>query len=379
MLEITSHRNGEILCHKHGRETDDALWIELCGIADSQSKVTVNGIPAARHDRVFKAEIPLRERISRVTAVAHDKYGERTQTIVLVWDKASFKRYTVRIDDNSFVFTDLARERPSRLFEHFYLKGLKRLHERYGTKFILKCFYRNDHDPDHFTLDQMSDCYRGEFEDNADWLHFAFHAWSEFPDRPYQRCTEQKLAGDYDATTRELRRIVGEKACTPPTNVHWAMLPPNLFHVLRERGTRILTSAGFMANRIIVNGQAQDMGEGACDIGFFYEQDVARFMLDRRCFYDSDHDLFLSRTFFCFNIDTPTEIEAKIRQEDAASIATGTEVLEAVGHEQYAYPRYKNFLPDYFERLETCCRLPTELGYRPVFFQDGIFGNQAWE
>ena len=54
-------------------------------------------------------------------------------------------------------------------------------------------------------------------------------------------------------------------------------------------------------------------------------------------------------------------------------------MIEAVGHEQYAYPSYENFLPDFFERLETSCRIPAELGYKPVFFQDGIFGNTAWE
>ena len=107
MLEITSHRNGEILNYKHGRETADALLIEVRGIADPQSRVTVNGIPAVRHDREFIAEVPLRNKINRVTASARDKFGERTQTITLVWDKASFKRYAVRIDDNCFFLRDL--------------------------------------------------------------------------------------------------------------------------------------------------------------------------------------------------------------------------------------------------------------------------------
>ena len=53
-------------------------------------------------------------------------------------------------------------------------------------------------------------------------------------------------------------------------------------------------------------------------------------------------------------------------------------MMECVGHEQYAYPAYFNYLPDYFDRLETSCRIPAELGYKPVFFQDGIFGNTAW-
>ena len=143
MLEITSHRNGEILNYKHGRETADALMIEVRGIADPQSRVTVNGLPAVRCDREFRAEVPLKSRINTVTASAKDKFGERTQSIVLVWDKASFKRYAVRIDDNCFFMTDLARQKPARLFDHFYLNGLKKLHEKYGSKFILKCsFFR---------------------------------------------------------------------------------------------------------------------------------------------------------------------------------------------------------------------------------------------
>ena len=379
MLEITSHRNGEILNYKHGRESATELQIELRGIADPQSRVTVNGQPAVRHDREFVATVALRDKINRVTAAARDKFGERTQTITLVWDKASFKRYAVRIDDNSFFLTDLAGEQPLRLFDHFYLKELKRLHVRYGSKFILKCFYRNDHDAEKFTLDRLSDRYRGEFEDNSDWLHLAFHAWSEFPDRPYQHCDEKRLAHDYDVTFGELVRIAGKKSCSPPTNVHWAMLPPERFRVLKERGLKILTSSGFMSNRIYVDGKVEELQAGSCDIGFFYEQDVACHMLEKHCFYDPDHDLFLSRTFFCFNIDTPAEIEAKIRREDSAMAASGCDIIESVGHEQYAFKRYGNFLPDYFERLETSCRIPAELGYRPVFFQDGLFGNTAWE
>lgn len=378
MLEITSHRNGEILNYKHGKESSDSLLIEVSGIADPQSLVTVNGAPARRIDRQFFAQVPLTQKINKVTACARDKFGERTQSITLVWDKASFKRYAVRIDDNCFFFTDLAREKPARLFDHFYLKGLKDLHEKYGSKFILKCFFRNDHDPEHFTLDQVPSTYKGEFEDNSDWLHLAFHALSEFPDRPYQHTDEKRLAHDYDQTFEQLVRIAGEKSCTPPTNVHWAMLPPEQFHVMKERGLKILTSSGFMSNRIIVDGKVAELGVGSCDIGFFYEQDVARHMLAKRCYYDPDYDLFLSRTFFCFNIDTPAEIEAKIRQEDAAAAATGCEMMESIGHEQYAYTRYMNYLPDYFKRLDASCRVPMELGYKPVFFQDGIFGNTAW-
>ena len=376
MLEITSHRNGELLNHRNGIETADALLIDVRGISTPQSHVTINGMETERNDREFFAQVPLTQKINHLTVRSKDKFGERTQTITLVWDKNSFKRYAVRIDDNCFFFTDLVRENIPSLFDHFYIKALKDLHEKYGSKFILKCFYRNDHDPDKFTLDQVPERYRGEFEKCADWLHLAFHALSEFPDRPYQHCTAERLAHDIDLTNAHLKRIAGEKSCTPPTNVHWAMLEPGNFHVMKERGVKILTSSGFMSNRIIVDGKIESFNGNACDIGFFYEQDVAHHMLKKRCMYDDDYGLFLSRTFFCFNIDTPEEIEAKIKAEDARG---ESDILEAIGHEQYAYKRYEMYLDDYFKRLETCCRVPAELGYKPVFFQDGIFGNTAWE
>ena len=375
MLEITSHRNGEVLNHQHGHETAEGLVILLEGIADPQSLVTVNGRPAKRRDRMFSADVQLTGKTNRVTVAAHNKFGDFQQCITLVWDKQSFKRYAARIDDNIFFLREIAAQRPKSLFEHFYLKNLQRLHQDYGTKFILKCFYRDDHHG--FEMKEFPDRYREEFRDHSDWLKLSFHAYSEFPDRPYQHATATRLAADFDQVKNEIIRFAGEESFIAPTNVHWAMLPPELFSVLYERGSRVLTSGGFLSNRIVVEGEIVEVGSATCDIGFFYEQDVARYMQAKRCFYDPDHDLFLSRTFFCCNIDTQAEIEQKIRTEDAQR--DGTDMMEAVTHEQYAFQDYAGFLPDYFQRLETACKVLTELDYQPVFFSKGIFGNTAWD
>ncbi len=96
-------------------------------------------------------------------------------------------------------------------------------------------------------------------------------------------------------------------------------------------------------------------------------------MKTKRLFYDVDHDLFLSRTFFCCSIDTQEEIEAKIRDADAQD--GGSETIEAVTHEQYSFPYYRNYLPDHFERIATACQILSELGYQPVYFSEGLLGN----
>ena len=81
--------------------------------------------------------------------------------LTVLWDKKSFKRYGFFIDDHSFLFTDLTKERPKHAFDHFYQKHLKHLNEKYGLKVTLNCFFRNDHEP--FTLDLMPDIWKSEF------------------------------------------------------------------------------------------------------------------------------------------------------------------------------------------------------------------------
>ena len=196
MLEITSHRQGALLNHHHGKETGSGLTVRIEGWSDSMYPVTVNGVPAIRNGRGFSAEITLTEKLNTVTAASHTNYGDFSQSVVLLWDKKSFKRFNFFIDDNVFFMTDIARERPRRAFDHFYLAGLKKIHEKYGTRFTLNCFYRNCHNP--FEIKDFPDIYKSEFIDNSDWLRLSFHAFGEFPDRPYQDASYEQLARDYD-------------------------------------------------------------------------------------------------------------------------------------------------------------------------------------
>ena len=127
MLEITNTRNGAILNASHGRETKEALLFTLEGIAHPAARVTVDGetLPVVRSGKLFKAPIHLREKFNRVTVRAESKYGEEAVSITLLWDKRSFKRYHFYIDDCVFFLTDIAKEKPKRAFDHFYLKSLK--------------------------------------------------------------------------------------------------------------------------------------------------------------------------------------------------------------------------------------------------------------
>ncbi len=74
-------------------------------------------------------------------------------------------------------------------------------------KITLNTFYNNDHHD--FELKNMPDIWKSEFEDNSDWLKFAFHAYGEFPDRPYLEASGEKFGADYDLVYHEVLRFAG--------------------------------------------------------------------------------------------------------------------------------------------------------------------------
>ena len=372
MLEITNIRNGAVLNNSHGCETENYLEVQLNGIADPMSEVRINGELAQRHDRVFSLPVRLSEKINEITVTARNKFGRFSQDITVVWDKKSFKRYNFFIDDNIFFLAEIAKELPASLFDHFYLKELREMHRKYGTKFTLNCFYNNDHFP--FTLDAFPDRYKSEWLENSDWLKLSFHAYSEFPDRPYQRAVAEKLAADYDLVKNEIVRFAGEKTFISPTVIHWAMAMPDVFHVLKERGVKTL-SGQYISSRTFVGENVAK--NPFSDIGYFYEQDVSHYMACAREFYDPDFDLFLVKGSVTCNLDAKDTIVKKLTETD--QIECGSKSIGMATHEQYSFKFYHNYIPDHFERMDLACKTLSELGYSPVFFSEGIYGNKAWD
>jgi hypothetical protein len=51
--------------------------------------------------------------------------------------------------------------------------------------------------------------------------------------------------------------------------------------------------------------------------------------------------------------------------------------MELIIHEQYFYPEYRAYEPDYRQRVERAIEWVTRRGYKPVFFADGFLGCTA--
>ena len=371
MNQITSIRNGSVVSSLNGKETDGKLLLPVSGIAEAGADVFVNGVRAVREGLSFRAEIPVDRKITTVTMTTSNHYGDFTQSLRIVWDKASFPRYNFFIDDNIFFLTDIAKERPKSLFDHFYPAFLKRMHDTYGAKFTLNLFYRNDHSP--FELKDFPDIYKSEFEANSDWLRLSWHAYSEFPDRPYQNASAEKLEADIELLTSEIIRFAGEKSFIPPIAFHWSMIRPEAFPVLRKHGVKVMCGQ-FINPRTSLTEKGP--AEYICDIGYFRNLNDCLHLAEKQLLYDFPSSMMFLHSLLICNYFKPEEIVGII--DRAAASPNYNNLLSLETHEQYSFPYYFNYLPDHLDRIEAAVRRATELGFKPVFFAEGLLGNTAW-
>lgn len=362
MQGILNYRNGSVVNCFNAKKEGQGVVLQVVGAADVTADVTFNGIKAQRSNYLATAEVPITESRDAITMeIDHPVQGKMQQTIQIRYDRNEEKRYNFFIDDNIFCMTDIAKERPASLFDHFYMKFLREMHQKYGTLFTLNMFYKNDHTP--FELKDFPACYKTEFMDNADWLKLSFHAYSEFPDRPYQNASEEKLASDFDLLKSEICRFAGEASFIPPVALHWSMAKPEGLDVLHEKGVRVLCAQFSKPKTSLTE---RNDGERIYDIGYFCSPEDFHQLEQTAMFHNFKHDItFLKSTLIC-NYYTPEQIVDVIHQE----INNNSGFLALETHEQYSYPYYFNYLPDHLQRIETSIRTATELGYKPVLFAD---------
>ena len=146
------------------------------------------------------------------------------------------------IDDTIWVLRDITRQKPASIFDNALLKALKSAHDKYGLKVQLNLFYRTDsfYGYDEFTLADMTDAYKKEFEAASDWLKFAFHAKEEFPDYPHINARYDDVKALFKDIEREVFRFAGKSSFTYGTCPHWLPVSYEGVKALYDCGVRIL-------------------------------------------------------------------------------------------------------------------------------------------
>ncbi|MGQ9564203.1 MAG: hypothetical protein ACUVTH_11795 [Thermogutta sp.] len=355
-VQIESPRDGAVLNWRHGRVFEKGLEITVVG-RGPEGRVVVNGVPADRDGERFVAKVVLDARDVTLRAVHLESQQEHS--VRVRWDRHSFPRYRFAIDDNSFFLRDIWQKKYSSLFDCFYLAGLRDLHRRFGTKFVLNIYWTTGDD---FSIDKFPDGYKTEWQDNADWLRLAFHAWSDKPERPYQDAPVEKLLADLDRVANEIVRFAGENVYSPTTIIHWGMVRPEAFRPLTTRGIKVLS--GYFRQ---INGQ--------WDVNYRLSDEISEYLFQHDAWIDYDSGMTFSKIDIVVNLVPLDQIPGVL--EAAYGDPNQAEVMDLMTHEQHFWPFYTHYIPEHFQRLETAIRWVTERGYRPVFLHEGFLGAPA--
>jgi len=355
-VRIEEPWHGAVLNRRQGQEVEKGLKIHVRGQAPLGDPVTVNGIPAVRAGNEFRQDIVLREKDTDIVAISEGSLGRHEHRVRVRWDKHSFPRYRFSIDDNIFFLRDIAQNGYGSLFECFYLDMLRKLHAKYGARFLLNIYYTSGDD---FNLTQFPDRYRGEWEDNADWLKLAFHAYSQEPPRPYKYARPEKLIADLDQVAEQILRFAGEQTYSPATVIHWAEVLPSALKPLAKRGVRAL-------------GALCGFHDGIWDGVYSLDDPRAEYLSRHDALVDYDSGIVFSRVEIMCNF-TPLESIVPTLAP-LADDPNRAEIMDLLSHEQWYWPFYDGYSPDQTERLEVAVRWVTERGYKPVFFHEGFLG-----
>ena len=361
MLKILFPWDGDFVNSRDGVRKDGALWIP---VKVSVSAV-VNGI-ATQYDAANNCHVALVPLYGyRNTLIACTENAQVCQQVYVMADKHLMK-FRISSDDNIRFLQDLTLENFASIFDHPYLAVYKKAHALYGAVVHLNLFYAFDDrarslfsdNPPYFDLSMMTDRYKAEFQANAHWLKLAFHANSEFPDKPYLHADGKQVREDCLAVCREICRFAGNKCLSDSTTVHWGEASRNGVRALRELGMRSLT--GYF--------ELDKTGEPL--VSYYVDMDTLQHVGGRDFWMDTKEDMIFGRIDRVLNIGTLAENRNAVLAAVEDPHRSG--FVSLMIHEQYFYKDYVNYLADFETRVLECCRLLYERGYQGKLISDVV-------
>jgi len=337
--------DGTMLCDKAGITDKNALLVDITLKAAPGRRITVNGLKTTDNAGYYTIKYPLTAYENKL--IARDtESGDYTEATIYRLKDASMK-YRLSLDDNIWFFQDIVKNNYKSLFDNPYLGLMKEMNEKYGTKVHANIYYCC---PEFgtFNLSQFPDKYKGEFEEASDWLRMSFHALKNLPDRPYENASYEQAFEECEMVTNEILRFAGEKTLSDYTTIHWCTGTYDACRAYRENGYKYL-QGGTPVNYYINDEQFL---EAVRKYGYYH---------------DADTDLAFTTSLCNLNNtqNTPQRIPDFLDNIEKHYPLNG--FIDLIIHEQYFYPHYRNYLPDYRERVEAGIKWCYEHGYEPSF------------
>jgi hypothetical protein len=352
-VQITWPWDGDVLNRHDGDETDEGLTITVEGTAPADQDVLVAGEKAKRDGGSFSAEVTLTDPRTTVTATS----AGGSDSVRLIYDRHSRRRYRFSVDDNILFLRDLAREQPDSLFDHWYLAFWREMNERFGAKIHINIYYQCPG----FILPEMHDQWREEWAANADWLHLSFHALQNEPAWIYRNAPGRRIARDFEMVTDEIERFATLQVTGNTTTVHWAEATREGCVALRERGIERL---------IALPGLHPD---GNPRTSYYLDAPHVRRLQERDAWWDADTDIIFVACDEVVNSET-LEAVPQVLDEQAES-PHSSEMIELLIHEQYFREELMHYQPEIKDKVIASLEWVSERGYEPCFWCDGMLGN----
>jgi len=358
--------DGDCLNCRDGIVDGDSLIFSAKIKSQKGSRIYVNGVMAKEEkDGIYTAELRISDTKNRITAENQTDGSSATVTVFKLPEKA-VGGFRISSDDNILFLYDLTFGSYSSIFEHPYLAVYKKAHDLYGAKVHLNLFYELDSEAmtrftskrPYFNLSMMTDRYKEEFKRNSDWLKLAFHARSEFPAKPYMNATAEKITEDFNLVCQEIKRFAGEECIPSTTTTHFGSGNLECVRALRGLGLHSLT------------GYFTLDPEGMPRVAYYADTELVNHVWQRDFFADTEVDIVFGRIDSVLNCGTLDEVIAEVT--DAADDPHRGGFVSIMIHEQYFYKDYRNYLPDFEERVLLPARLLYERGYRGTHISEII-------
>ena len=347
--------DGDFVNSRDGVWQDGALKLEVLVDADD-AVLEIGGVPAEWDPEpgCYRAAVALygwRNRITAKTAT-----GECGIT-VFVTPEDNLKKFRISSDDNIRFLQELTAGNYASIFDHPYLAVYKKAHDLYGAKVHLNLFYAFDDQarsrfsdkPEYFDLSMMTDRYKEEFAANSHWLKLAFHSRSEFPERPYLDADGKTLREDCIAVCREICRFAGKGSLSNSTTIHWGAANREVVRALRGMGFTSLT--GYFTKR----------STGEPIVSYYVDPDTVDHVGARDFWMDTGEDMIYGRIDSVLNEGGCDAVLQSVVK--AAEDPHRGGFVSLMIHEQYFYPGYVRYIPEFEEIVLQSCRILADRGY----------------
>lgn len=350
--------NGDVLHILDGELSQHGLTCQAKVIAPAGSSFLINEREAREvEEGVFSAPILINSYKS--TVHFYNKTSGESVVCNVYFARNFAKKYRLSIDDNIRFLQDITSNTGmyTSIFDNAFLKGLKKLHDQYQTKVHINLFYQSVGED--FTLSAFPDIFKKEWQANAHWLRLSFHAYKEFPDAPYKNTTFATIKNDCDLIVHEIRRFAGDALIGPVTTVHWGEV--------NTEGARALRTAGYKGLLGYFN-----VDDDQPSVSYYLNTEQRRHMKKRFIWKDESEDIIFIRSSMVLDRTKKEDIVQGMNHYGNTPSGLPPYVDYLI-HEQYFYPDYVAYQPDYFDKIETAVKWAYEHGYEPAFLDECIF------